>query len=179
MKSSFLEDQKRLALTVSDQLSSQTQLNIACSCESIKDVNYQELSQSIPGFSYVAIFESDQSTERVLSIFEPQFVLTLSNFVLGGQGKIKIDGKESFSFSERFVARAVVDNIHDYYQSLGLSLKVLRVEEDLGLVHSFYHEETVAWVNINSTIKGQDAGKAHLCYASTFFAENAPNGTIK
>ena len=164
MNDVFVEQQKKLSLSISDDLSSLMHMNIHFQEVARADRDYKTFESAVPSFAFVGILEQKNPKARIIVAIDPEMIYKMSNLVLGGVGDVELKVIPNFTFSEEFIGKLLIERFIHFYEDQKISMNLLRIEHNLRVVHSFYEDEPIRMMRMSCLIEGSQVGVFTVCY---------------
>jgi len=169
MKAEFKDEHKKMTLAISDDLSALLHMNVSLENLQLFSGEFRSYLEKAKQFAYIGIIETEEPKSRFIVIIAADLIYSLSNILLGGNGSIEDKEFEYFTFSETFAGDEILERFLFFQKSLEKDCKLLRVENDIDLVHSFYYDEPIYQVSMTCRVRGEEIGSIDLCYPQSVY----------
>ena len=152
----------KLINTLASQL--KTGLTVAEFSGGIKE--YQSSMSSIPQFTFIGQYT--YQNRGIVCAIDPKIILLSAQRSFGGDSTAPTIKSNTFSFSENFVGKMILNIIEGYFNTKDCPLTLNRIESSKDRSHLFFSDEQVAFIEMNCLNNGDEIGKISLIYPITF-----------
>jgi flagellar motor switch protein FliM len=164
VKDSLDEGIKRVALELSDVVSSKLQLLFSCTFKSKKVLNYEEFIQSLDRKYYTFSLKFGDETP-ILNVMDAHIIYLLTNRILGGEGIVEVRHfKDLFSYSEHYFGKQIINWMIKAYEDQIGKMELDKIADNPRYYHVFLPDEKVIQYTFEVKVGEQQVGMIYLCF---------------
>ena len=159
------ENIKQWSLNLSDQLSAKLKSNISFKDFDTEELIFREFIDQINGPCWTTLCENSGNQQAVIITMNYQCIIATTNIFFSNSANINHEKKESLTFTERFIAGEISNEIIQAFETNDLTIKFTRNEPQFNLIRPFHEDESITIYTFNWLINNDHYGKIKLCHS--------------
>ena len=156
---------KQWSLTFSDLISAKLKANISFKDFESEEVIYNDFLEKNTEPHWITLCEDPANQQSIIIAMNYTSIIATTNNFFSNTTKIHQEEIIKLSYTERFVAEEVSNEIIEAFSSNELTLRFIRNESQLNLVRPFHEDESITIYKFNFSINNENYGELKVCHS--------------
>jgi len=156
---------RKWGLSFSDLISTKLKLNITFKNFRGEELLYSEYITKNEQSQWISLCEEEGNNQTFIVSIDYQSILACTNNFFSNSASLNSNLPQNLSFSEKFIANELSNEILPAFFNNELTVKFIRNEEELKMVHPFHEDESITVYSYDWTIDNEPFGVLNLCHS--------------
>ena len=168
----FLKFNKVMCVKLINNIATDLKVGLTISNFSGDAKEYQSSIKNLPDFAYIGQYT--YQNRGIMCSIDPKIITLTTQRCFGGQVDIKRYKNSTFTFSETFIGKSILNQIEAYFKKKKCKVTLNRIEHQKNRSHLFFSDEKVMFIETNCMVNETDVGKIYFIYPLSFVKQENP-----
>ena len=156
---------KQWSLTFSDLISAKLKANISFKDFESEEIIYNEFLENTNTPHWITLCEDHETQQSLIVALNYTCIIATTHNFFSNSAKIEQEAIKSLSYTERFIAEELSDEIISAFTSNDLHLRFIRNESQMDLIRPFHEDDAITIYKFNYSINNEHYGELKVCHS--------------